>query len=165
GGYVEMRREYAEDSEFRQRLSAVKHAADRATVLTRQLLAFSRRQVMQTKVVDLNQVVQHLIGMITRLIKENVELTFLPARGLGYVRIDPYQIERVIINLTVNAQDARRGGGRLPIKTGNVRMGDPAGRRNGDLPAGDFVLLQVRDTGHGMDAEVQARAFEPFFTT
>ena len=165
GGNVEMLMHSTEDEEELQRLSAVKHAADRAAVLTRQLLAFSRRQVLQSKVVDLNQVVQHLIGMIRRLIKENVELTFVPARGLGYVRIDPYQIEQVLINLTVNAQDAMPGGGQLIIETRNVHIPDSEGRRNGDVPIGDYVLVQVCDTGHGMSSDVQARIFEPFFTT
>jgi CheY-like chemotaxis protein len=134
-------------------------------VLTRQLLAFSRRQVLQTKVVNLNQVVQHLMGMLRRLIKENVELTFLPSRDLGYVRIDPYQIEQVLINLTVNAQDAMPGGGQLTIETRNMRIESAAGRRDDDVAPGDYVLILVRDTGHGMDREVQARVFEPFFTT
>jgi PAS domain S-box-containing protein len=165
GGHVEMIMHAAMDPEMHKRLGEVKQAADRAAALTRQLLAFSRRQVLQTKVVNLNQVIQHLIAMLTRLIKENVELTFLPSRDLGFVRIDPYQIEQVLINLTVNAQDAMPSGGQLTIETRNVRIDGPSGRHAEDLPAGDYILILVRDTGHGMDREVQARIFEPFFTT
>jgi PAS domain S-box-containing protein len=165
GGHVEMMLHAASDPDVRQRLSDVKQAADRAAVLTRQLLAFSRRQVLQNKVVNLNQVMQQLIGMLTRLIKENVELTFLPARDLGFVRIDPYQIEQVLINLTVNAQDAMPTGGHLAIETRNIRVDGTSGRHVEDLRPGDYVLIAVRDTGHGMDREVQARIFEPFFTT
>jgi len=139
----------------------VKQAADRAASLTRQLLAFSRRQVLQSKVVNLNAVVQQLLAMLRRLIKENVELSFVPSRDLGFVRIDPSQIEQVLVNLTVNAQDAMPNGGRLMIETRNLRVDAAAG----ELPAGDYVMILVRDTGHGMDREVQARIFEPFFTT
>jgi PAS domain S-box-containing protein len=165
GGHVEMMMNAAVPLDMRQRLGDVKQATDRAAALTRQLLAFSRRQVLQNKVVNLNQVVHHLIGMLTRLIKENVELTFLPARDLGFVRIDPYQIEQVLINLTVNAQDAMPNGGQLAIDTRNVHVDRAGSRHPDDLPAGDYVLVQVRDTGHGMDRETQARIFEPFFTT
>jgi PAS domain S-box-containing protein len=161
GGHVEMMAAKVEDAELRERLGEVKQAADRAAQLTRQLLAFSRRQVLQSKVVNLNTVVQQLLGMLRRLIKESVELSFVPARDLGFVRIDPSQIEQVLVNLTVNAQDAMPNGGRLMIETRNMRVDGPPG----DLPAGDYVMLLVRDTGHGMDREVQARIFEPFFTT
>jgi CheY-like chemotaxis protein len=120
---------------------------------------------LQNKVVNLNQVIEHLIAMLKRLIKENVELTFVPSRDLGYVRIDPYQIEQVLINLTVNAQDAMPNGGQLGIETRNVRIDGLMGRPTENLSAGDYVLILVRDTGHGMEREVQARIFEPFFTT
>jgi two-component system, cell cycle sensor histidine kinase and response regulator CckA len=165
GGHVEMLMNSAADPALHDRLSAVKQASDRAAELTRQLLAFSRRQVLQSKVVNLNEVVQRLIAMLNRLIKENVELTFLPARDLGFVRIDPYQIEQVLINLTVNAQDAMPKGGQLTIETRNVHVPGPSGRYTDDIAPGDYVLIVVLDTGHGMEREVQARIFEPFFTT
>jgi two-component system, cell cycle sensor histidine kinase and response regulator CckA len=165
GGHVEMLIRGAGDSELGQRLEQVKQAADRAALLTRQLLAFSRRQVLQTRVVNLNQVIQQLIGMLSRLIKENIELTFLPARDLGCVRADPYQIEQVMINLTVNAQDAMPRGGQLGIETRNVRVDAHGGRATDDFPPGDYVEVLVRDTGLGMDRDVQSRIFEPFFTT
>ena len=165
GGHIEMIMARTTDPGQRDRLGEVKLAADRAAALTRQLLAFSRRQVLQTKVVNLNQVIDRLIGMLTRLIKENVELVFLPAADLGSVKVDPYQMEQVLINLTVNAQDAMPNGGRLTIETRNLRIDLPQGMGRGEIPAGDYVQILVRDTGHGMDREVQARAFEPFFTT
>ena len=165
GGHMEVLMNGAVDPSLHPRLSEVKLAADRAAALTRQLLAFSRRQVLQTRVVNLNQVIHHLIGMLNRLIKENVELTFVPGRDLGSVRADPYQIEQVLINLTVNAQDAMPAGGQLFIETRNVRVGARGGRQADDLPAGDYVSIAVRDTGHGMDRDTQARVFEPFFTT
>jgi two-component system cell cycle sensor histidine kinase/response regulator CckA len=115
-------------------------------------------------VLNLNDVIQHLIAMLRRLIKENVDFAFLPGRDLGLVRIDPYQIEQVVINLTVNAQDAMPDGGRLAIETCNLQV-DAASRHLDDLPAGNYVVIAVRDTGHGMDRQVQARIFEPFFTT
>jgi signal transduction histidine kinase len=123
------------NQEQRERLSGVRQAADRAAMLTRQLLAFSRRQVPQTRIVDLNHVVEDLLGMLQRLIKENVDLTFRPADG------------------------------RLTIETRNLRVEGRRGRQADKVPAGDYALILVRDTGHGMDREVQARVFEPFFTT
>ena len=164
GGHVEMMQQTA-DGDLHQRLGAVKQAADRAAVLTRQLLAFSRRQVLQSKIVNLNQIIQHLIGMLTRLIKENVELTFLPGRDLGCVRADPYQIEQVLINLTVNAQDAMPGGGRLTIETRDLSVDSHHGRQSEGVPPGAYVQILVRDTGHGIAREIQDRIFEPFFTT
>jgi len=165
GGHVEMLMEKAVNRDQFDRLAEVKQAADRAAVLTRQLLAFSRRQVLQSKVVNLNQVIEHLLGMLGRLIKENVELTFLPEPDLGSVRVDPYQIEQVLINLTVNAQDAMPGGGRITIETRNLRIENSRRGQPGDMAPGDYVQVCVRDTGHGMDREVQSHVFEPFFTT
>ena len=165
GGHVEMIMVQAAGSDQRERLNEVKVAADRAAVLTRQLLAFSRRQVLQTKIVDLNQVIAHLMGMLSRLIKENVELVFTPGPGLGSVKVDPYQIEQVLINLTVNAQDAMPNGGRLTVETRNVRLDPREGPVLPELAPGEYVLILVRDTGHGMAREIQARIFEPFFTT
>jgi len=149
------------EPDLQRQLSQVRQAAERAATLTRQLLAFSRRQVLQTKVVDLNQNISSLTGMLARLINANIELRFVPGHGLGYVRIDPNQIEQVLMNLAVNARDAMPDGGRLTIETANARIVS-----SGSGPdAGDYVSITVRDTGHGMDPETQARIFEPFFTT
>jgi CheY-like chemotaxis protein len=153
------------DQALRDRLARVQQATDRAAKLTRQLLAYSRRQTMQTRVIDLNQVIDHLLGMLRRLIKENVELTFLPGADLGRVKADPHQIEQVLINLTVNAQAAMPDGGQFIIETRNLSIGPATAFQAEDLGPGDYVQLLVRDTGHGMDRQVQARAFEPFFTT
>jgi nitrogen-specific signal transduction histidine kinase/ActR/RegA family two-component response regulator len=163
GGQVEMILEGAEDSQLRARLARVQKAADRAGKLTRQLLAYSRRQVLQTRVVNLNTVIQHLLDLLGRLIKEHVTLDFQPAPELGWIRADPHQIEQVLINLTVNAQDAMPGGGRLTLATRNLRIGPGPGPDA--LEPGDYVQIIVRDNGHGMEREVQERVFEPFFTT
>jgi two-component system, cell cycle sensor histidine kinase and response regulator CckA len=165
GGHVEMILHTTDDEDLRGRLAQVKQAADRAATLTRQLLAFSRRQVLRTKVVNLNQVIGNLIAMLQRLIKEDVVLTFLPQLDLGCVKADPYQIEQVLINLAVNAQDAMPRGGQLTIETRNLLIEHHAVRQPEELEPGEYVQIVVRDTGHGMDREVQARVFEPFFTT
>lgn len=144
------------------RLKEIKEAAERATGLTGQLLAFSRRQVLQTKVLDLNTVVGNMNQMLARLIGGNIELSFVPQPNLWPVKLDPGQIAQVLMNLAVNARDAMPDGGRLTITTKNMsqqRIGI-----NAAAPT-DFVLLTVRDSGHGMDETTKARIFEPFFTT
>jgi CheY-like chemotaxis protein len=165
GGHVEMMMQETRDHPLHQPLTHVKQASDRAAALTRQLLAFSRRQVLHTKVVNLSQVIHPLIGMLKRLIKENVELTFLPGQDEECVCVDPYQIEQVLINLTVNAQDAMPHGGQITIETGNMHIEAQPGGRGEEVAPGHYVQIIVRDTGHGMNPEVQARIFEPFFTT
>jgi len=164
-GNVEMILDNSDDPALRARLTRIQQATDRAAKLTRQLLAYSRRQVLQTKVVDLNQVIDHLLGMLRRLIREHVELSFVPGPELWCVKADPHQIEQVLINLTVNAQAAMPEGGKLTIETRNLRLDTTSAFLAEDLGPGDYVQIVVRDTGHGMDREVQARAFEPFFTT
>jgi two-component system cell cycle sensor histidine kinase/response regulator CckA len=146
------------------RLEEVERAAERATTLTRQLLAFSRRQVLQTKVLDLNTVVANMNQMLARLIGENIELTFLPDPNLWQIKVDPGQIEQVLMNLAVNARDAMPQGGWLTIETENVRV-DSGSRSATAVPPGEYVRLSFRDTGHGMDEDTKARIFEPFFTT
>ncbi|MGA2482415.1 MAG: ATP-binding protein [Candidatus Acidiferrales bacterium] len=140
-------------------------AADRAASLTRQLLAFSRRQVLQPKVLDLNVLVTEMDQLLERLIREDVEFVFLPGAALGSVKADPGQIEQVLLNLTVNACDAMPKGGKLTIETTNVTVDEEYTQTRPGLQHGPFVLLAATDTGHGMDAETQARIFEPFFTT
>ena len=138
----------------------IQKAAHRAAGLTRQLLAFSRKQVLQPKVIDLNSVIAEMNKMLQRLLGENIRLVTKAERDLGHVKADPGQMEQVILNLAVNARDAMPAGGTLTIQTENVGLGpkSEAGR-------GDFVLVAVSDTGVGMPPEVQARIFEPFFTT
>jgi PAS domain S-box-containing protein len=146
-------------------LGEASKAADRAATLTRQLLAFSRKQIIEPKVVDLNGLIANLHKMLVRLIGENVELQTKLCRELGAVKVDPGQLEQILVNLAVNARDAMPDGGKVVIETSNT---DPEGDRTGPRPIDRperFVLLSVRDTGHGMSAEVMAHVFEPFFTT
>jgi two-component system, cell cycle sensor histidine kinase and response regulator CckA len=162
-GHVELLLTSAHEPEDRERLDEVKQAADKAADLTRQLLAFGRRQVLRSRVINLNEVIGNFMGMLARLIRENVELRFEPGDGLGTVNADPGEVDRVLLNLAVNAQDAMPGGGRLTIETANVRLG-PEDDADGAVP-GEYVRILVRDTGIGMDRATKARVFEPFFTT
>jgi two-component system cell cycle sensor histidine kinase/response regulator CckA len=153
------------DDPLRADLKEIRIAGERAAGVTRQLLAFSRQQVLQRKILDLNQVVAGMEKMIARLLGADVELTLLPASGLGSVSGDPGQIEQVVMNLVVNARDAMPRGGKLTIQTNNVSLDEHyADDRLGIVP-GPYVMLAVTDTGVGMNSETQARVFEPFFTT
>jgi two-component system, cell cycle sensor histidine kinase and response regulator CckA len=150
---------------MQRELEEVKKAADRAAGLTGQLLAFSRRQFVSTKAVDLNAVVMNMDGMLRRLIGEDIiELCADLDQQLGSIKADPGQIEQVIMNLAVNARDAMPTGGRLTIQTRNVVMGKGP-REKLVLEEGAYVLLSVGDTGQGMNEETQSHLFEPFFTT
>jgi signal transduction histidine kinase/ActR/RegA family two-component response regulator len=140
-------------------------AGQRATALTRQLLAFSRKQVLEPRVLDLNDVVSNLQKMLRRLIGEDVELESRPAPGLGSVMADPGQLEQVVMNLAVNARDAMPQGGRLAIETANVDLDDAFADLHPGVQPGPHVLLAIRDNGCGMDAATSSRIFEPFFTT
>lgn len=145
----------------------ITRAGERAAELTRQLLAFGRRQVLAPKALDLNTTVASMHKMLTRLIGENIQLVTELDPNLGRVKADPGQIEQVIMNLCVNARDAMPAGGTLTIATSNVIIPDHLSQagRPGDLKPGAYVVLAISDTGIGMDAETQARIFEPFFTT
>ncbi len=151
---------------IRREIEEVKKAADRAAGLTRQLLAFSRRQFVAEKVVDLNAVVMNMDGMLRRLLGEDIiELCADLDPQLGSIRADSGQIEQVIMNLAVNARDAMPNGGRLTVETRNVMIGKEDQREKMMVREGSYVLLTMKDTGHGMSEEVQSHLFEPFFTT
>ncbi len=143
----------------------LRHAAEHAVGLTRQLLIFSRKQAVQPVVLDLNAVLLDLDKMLRRLIDENVEMTFVPGAELGRVKADPGYIGQVLMNLAVNARDAMPGGGKLKIATKNVTFNEGAARPDAAEIPGDYVMLSVEDTGTGMTAEVRAHLFEAFFTT
>jgi signal transduction histidine kinase/DNA-binding response OmpR family regulator len=154
-----------EGERLRSNLEEVLKAAHRAAALTRQLLAFSRRQVLEPKVLDLNAVVVGILPMLRRLIGEDVDLVNVPDPGLGHVKADPGQIEQVIVNLAVNARDAMPGGGKLILETMNVDLDEVYARQHVAVRPGRFVMLAVSDTGVGMDEKTKASIFEPFFTT
>lgn len=143
----------------------IKRAGERAASLTRQLLAFGRRQFLQPKVMDLNLVVSDMERLLRRLIGEHIELITKPAPVLGLVKADPGQVQQVIMNLVLNARDAMSRGGRLTIETANLLADQIGPSRQGAVQPGPYVMLAVADTGCGMDAETLARVFEPFFTT
>jgi len=165
-GQVEMMlSEVPPSDRLRHRLEEIEKAAHLASTLTRRLLAFSRMQVLQSKVLDLNAVIAGMSQMLARLIRENIHMSFLPGADLGRVKADPSQIEQVLMNLAVNARDAMPDGGRLTIETHNAHLDTTYARQQAIVESGDYVLLVVSDTGRGMDNETQARIFEPFFTT
>jgi len=149
----------------RQDAEEIHRAADRAAGLTRQLLAFSRQQVLQPRVVDVNKLVSELEKMLRRLLGEDVKLATALSPIVGRVRADPGQLEQVIMNLAVNARDAMPTGGKLTIETADVRIDGANAGDHYPAPPGDYVMLAVSDTGTGMDPETQAHLFEPFFTT
>jgi len=156
----------APEDPMRREMEEMKKAADRAAGLTGQLLAFSRRQFVTAKVVDLNAVVANMDGMLRRLLGEDIiELCADLEPQLGSIKADPGQLEQVIMNLAVNARDAMPTGGRLTIETRNVTIGKRPRRETMVLEEGSYVLLAMKDTGHGMSEEVQSHLFEPFFTT
>jgi PAS domain S-box-containing protein len=143
----------------------IRKASERAASLTRQLLAYSRRQMLQPEVLDLNFVVAEMDKMLRRLIGEHIELVTAPAADLGRVRADPNQIEQVLVNLAVNARDAMPNGGKLTIETRNVELDDTFAQSHLGAVPGSYAMVAVTDTGAGMDATVRAHLFEPFFTT
>jgi len=150
---------------YQGQVAGIKQAAIRAAALTRQLLAFGRKQMLQPVVLDLNTSISEMDKMLRRLLGANVDLISVPHPKLGRVRADPGQIEQVILNLAVNARDAMPRGGRLTIETDNVRLDAEYARQRVEVQPGDYVMLAVSDNGTGMAPEVRARLFEPFFTT
>jgi two-component system, cell cycle sensor histidine kinase and response regulator CckA len=152
-------------STLRRDVEEIRKAGDRAAALTRKLLAFSRRQVLQPKVLDLNTVVKNMERMVRRQIGEDIELSTDLSPSLSRVKADPGQIEQVIVNLAVNARDAMPGGGRITIATADAELSPGYAVAHPEVRPGPHVLLTVADTGHGMCDETQAHLFEPFFTT
>jgi PAS domain S-box-containing protein len=154
-----------EKTSHRSELEEIKHAGERAAALTRQLLAFSRKQVFQLELLDLNAVVLNMETMLRRLIGEDVRLTTTLSSEIGRVKADRSQIEQVLLNLAVNSRDAMPGGGVLRIETSNLDVDGVLAEAHAPCAPGGFVVLTVSDTGCGMDTETQRRVFEPFFTT
>jgi PAS domain S-box-containing protein len=150
---------------LRQNAEGIREAADQAATLTRQLLAFSRKQVVAPQVLDINTIVGGIHKMLQRLIGETINLVTVTAPDLGPVKADPGQVEQMILNLAVNARDAMPDGGRLTLRTANAELDEATARRRGGAKPGQYVMLEVSDTGVGMDPDTKSRIFEPFFTT
>src|SRR6266498_5152746 len=166
GGYAELLLEDLEPTNPRRGdVVEIKNAAGRAAALTRQLLAFSRKQLLAPQVLDLNKVVVSMDKLLRRLIGEDVDLVTILGPELGRVKADPGQIEQVIMNLAVNARDAMTEGGKLTIETVNVSLDAEYSGQHASAVPGPYVMLVVTDTGVGMSEATQKRIFEPFFTT
>ena len=163
-GYSDMLLDSA-SPESRGHLEEIKRAGDRASGLTRQLLAFSRKQVLEPQVLDPNQTVRNMVKMLRVLIGEDIELVTNLSDQIGRVQADPGQLEQVVMNLAVNARDAMPGGGKLIIETQPAQLDEAYAAANSDAKAGDYVLIAVTDNGSGMSKETMAQIFEPFFTT
>jgi signal transduction histidine kinase/ActR/RegA family two-component response regulator len=148
-----------------RKIEHIDRAADRATALTRQLLAFSRMQVLQPRAMNLNSIVEGIGNLLPRLIGEDIELVIRPSASLGTIRADASQMEQILMNLAVNARDAMPGGGKLVIETSNAELDKAYSASHPIVKPGHYVLLAVSDSGTGMDAATQAHIFEPFFTT
>jgi PAS domain S-box-containing protein len=166
GGYSQMLVDGTKPRDpARRDLEAILEAAGRASALTRQLLAFSRRQIVQPKVLDLNRLVGKMHRLLRPVIGEDIELKLVMKKSLGRVKADPGQLEQVLMNLAVNARDAMPRGGELVIETSETEAGGEAARPELDLRPGPHIVLTIRDTGQGMDTETKSHLFEPFFTT
>jgi len=158
-------RRLPEQSNMRHNVEGIREAAQQAAALTRQLLAFSRKQVLAPKVVDLNTIVDGMHPMLQRLLGETIHLVTVSSSDLGLVKADPGQIEQVIMNLAVNSRDAMPDGGQLTIETGLLELDEASARQHSGATPGRYAMLAVADTGCGMDEKTRSRLFEPFFTT
>jgi len=166
GGNSDLLMDRAGGDDFHRRcVEQIQKAARRAVSMTRQLLAFSRMQVLQPQVLDLNAIITDMGKMLPRLIGEHIEYGFVPDPKLAAVKADPGQIEQVLMNLAVNARDAMPNGGKLTVRTESVAMSESEAAKRPPMTAGHYVRLCVTDTGHGMDEKTKAHIFEPFFTT
>ncbi len=152
-------------STLREHLVQIQKAAERSSEITRQLLAFARKQTVAPRILDLNETVTSMIKMLSRLIGEEIDLVWLPEKELWPVKLDPAQVDQILANLCINARDAIAGVGRIRIETGNIRCGADLCSGHPGLEPGDYILLTVSDDGCGMDQGVQQKIFEPFFTT
>jgi two-component system cell cycle sensor histidine kinase/response regulator CckA len=164
-GYTDLARGRAETSELKTDIDRIEDASERAAALVRQLLAFSRKQVLQPKNLDLNSVVRGLEQLLRRLLGEDIQLQATLGPGLGTIKADPSQVEQVLMNLVVNARDAMPNGGKLIIETCNAELDQKYASEHVSVKPGPYVMLAVSDTGVGMSAETVAHIFEPFFTT
>ena len=165
-GYcAELASQFQENQQLRKSLEVISKAGERAATLTRQLLAFSRRQVLQPKILDLNTIVTNMGMMLQRTIGEDIDLVTVLRPGIGWIKSDPGQLEQVIMNLAVNARDAMPTGGKLTIETSSADLEHSDVTQAEGLEPGRYVMLAVIDTGSGMDETVKAHLFEPFFTT
>jgi len=165
-GYSDLSREQLpDDSLVFKHIEQIRKAALRATGLTSQLLAFSRQQVLQPSVLNLNAVVNNVSKMLLRVVREDISLNFVPGEPLGNVKLDLGQVEQVLLNLVVNARDAMPRGGQIVIETDNIDFDDDYAREHMPVKPGSYVMLAVSDTGAGIDKETLSRIFEPFFTT
>jgi signal transduction histidine kinase/CheY-like chemotaxis protein len=164
-GYARLMQEKGAPGDFAKGLDHIEHAAENAAGLTRQLLAYSRQQVLEPKILDLNAIVAKIEPLIRRLIGENIDLQTALSERLGYVKADPGQVEQVIMNLAINARDAMPDGGRILIETSNEELDETYAQQHPVVRPGAYVMLAVSDTGTGIDPATQARIFEPFFTT
>ncbi|MCU1311336.1 MAG: multi-sensor hybrid histidine kinase [Candidatus Angelobacter sp.] len=153
------------DDPLRSYAEHIRHAADRAAGLTRQLLAFSRKQVLLPVVIDLNSVLADVGKLLPRLIGDDVDIAVLPSLEPLFIKADPIQIQQIIMNLAGNARDAMPEGGKFTIQSGTIELDEEYARQHANLPAGQYAVLSVVDTGTGMSAETRAHLFEPFFTT
>ena len=165
-GYIEMaNHKLPQENPAHEYFHSIRHAAERSAALTRQLLAFARRQITEPRVVDLNDLIRQMHDLLRRVIGEDIELRTITRPDLGAVRLDPAQFEQVLMNLVINARDAMPDGGVLSIETANVDLDEHYARQHQAVMPGPYVMLAVSDTGIGMTEEVSSHLFEPFFTT
>ena len=158
-------RRLPDDSDAARSLAELERATESGTRLTRQLLAFSKEQAFELRPTSLSEVVEQMVSMLTRLVGDKIALTTRCAEQIANVMGDSGQIQQVLMNLVINARDAMPDGGRLTIENTNVVMVEADPNTHPEVPPGDYAMLAVSDTGHGMDAETVSRIFEPFFTT